>query len=128
MFDNVFSAIFLIAIHGISYFKILFILGINYVMVKSLGRSKYTPWFTWIFNIALLFLNEWCHGYLLGNLLGPGYRWLDLSYGGIMPRWEVHFNITTLRLISFNIDYYWSITGVSGVSLEVCIFLNFLYS
>lgn len=26
-----------------------------------------------------------------------------------MSRWEVLFNITILRLISFNLDYHWSL-------------------
>ena len=44
--------------------------------------------------------------------------WLD-SYGGIMPRWEVLFNITVLRLISFNMDYYFSLDRRSGSPIEV---------
>jgi protein-cysteine N-palmitoyltransferase HHAT len=34
-----------------------------------------------------------------------------------MHRWQILFNITTLRLISFNMDYYWSVT--KGTTLEV---------
>ena len=33
---------------------------------------------------------------------------LDL-YRGVMPRWEVTFNITMLRMLSFGMDYYWAL-------------------
>ena len=37
---------------------------------------------------------------------------------GIYPRWHVSFNITMLRLVSFNMDYYWAYNkaGPSDVS------------
>jgi hypothetical protein len=41
------------------------------------------------------------------------------SYGGLMARWEVLFNFTVLRLISFNLDYYWSLNSKVGSPLEV---------
>jgi hypothetical protein len=25
-----------------------------------------------------------------------------------MPRWEIHFKFAMLRMISFNMDYYWA--------------------
>ena len=34
-----------------------------------------------------------------------------------MSRWQILFNITTLRLISFNLDYFWSFRN--GTTLEV---------
>ena len=33
---------------------------------------------------------------------------LQDAYSGIYPRWHIGFNITMLRLISFNMDYYWA--------------------
>jgi D-alanyl-lipoteichoic acid acyltransferase DltB (MBOAT superfamily) len=36
-----------------------------------------------------------------------------------MSRWEILFNITILRLISFNLDYYWSLDRRSGSPIEV---------
>jgi len=40
------------------------------------------------------------------------------SYGGLIPRWEVLFNFTILRLISFNLDYYWSLNTRTSSPLE----------
>ncbi len=41
--------------------------------------------------------------------------WLsqDTVFQGAYPRWHIIFNITMLRLISFNMDYYWSRTTAS---------------
>jgi D-alanyl-lipoteichoic acid acyltransferase DltB (MBOAT superfamily) len=45
-------------------------------------------------------------------------EWLD-SYGGIMRRWEILFNITVLRLVSFNLDYFWSLDRRGSSPIEV---------
>lgn len=135
-FDYVFAIVFLVALHGISAAKVLSILYINYRLATELPR-KYVPVATWVFNIGTLFANELTKGYHLVNvfsLLSNGTwqpvshagqhegalvqwgDWLD-GFGGIMPRWEILFNLTVLRLISFNLDCYWS-HGERGTSLE----------
>lgn len=126
-FDFVFAIIFITILHGLSVFKILGILYINFKIATKLPRN-YVPTVTWVFNICTLFANELTNGLRLRNLAdlidepnGPlvhwGY-WID-SYGGILARWEVLFNITILRLISFNLDYYWGIDKGNANSLEV---------
>ncbi|KAK2601687.1 glycerol transporter [Conoideocrella luteorostrata] len=135
-FDFIFAIFFLIILHGISAFKVLSILFINFQIGRKLPR-KYVPVATWVFTISTLFANELCDGYHLRNVAGhisPPVKvkasgdltdsplmltgaWLD-SFGGIVPRWEVLFNITILRLISYNMDYYWSIDKKSANSLE----------
>ncbi|KAK3986901.1 glycerol uptake protein 1 [Cladorrhinum sp. PSN332] len=133
-FDFAFAILFLVILHGFSAAKILVILAINYKIATGLPR-KYIPAATWILNICTLFANEIGKGYSYRNIAilfaGEPARdivtdpsslvrlgeWLD-SYGGIMRRWEVLFNITVLRLVSFNLDYYWSIGGRSASPLE----------
>lgn len=132
-FDVPFSVIFLAALHGFSVFKIIAILYLNYSIAKRLPR-EYVPAATWIFNLGTLFANELCRGYSYENILAAflptptvsekgelsrnfGHT-LD-SYGGLMSRWEVLFNFTVLRLISFNLDYYWSLNSKVGSPLEV---------
>jgi hypothetical protein len=127
-FDVPFSVIFLAALHGFSILKIIAILQFNYAIATKLPR-QYVPAATWIFNIGILFANELCRGYsyerFFSNFLPTptisekqershnfGHT-LD-SYGGLMPRWEVLFNFTILRLISFNLDYYWSLNHKVG--------------
>ena len=29
-------------------------------------------------------------------------------YTGLLPRWQIHFNLTMLRLISYGMDRYWA--------------------
>lgn len=112
----------MLALHGASASKVLFLLYVNYKIGKTLPRP-YVPAATWTFNICIMFANELCAGYpfeRMAMLIAPGVsggqesllvqwgRSLD-GFGGIMPRWEVLFNIAICRMISFNMDYYWSL-------------------
>jgi len=124
-YDLIFATIFLFALHGTSAFKVFLILYANYTLATSLSRN-YIPAATWIFNIAVLFANEVCSGYPYSRLAqlvpfgaSAGWgTWLE-SYGGLIPRWEILFNITALRLISFNLDYYWSLEQRGSSPVEV---------
>lgn len=131
-FDFGFALIFLTALHGFSALKILIILYINFSIATRLSR-KYVPAATWVFNICTLFANELSEGYKLTRMLEyitpldaepglwhGGAEFLD-GYGGIMSRWEILFNLTVLRLISFNMDYYWSLDRKAGDPIEVSI-------
>lgn len=93
----------------------LFILTINFLISAKLGGSIANPILTWVFNIAILFTNELFRGYRYSAILpwfaageGSGFGNRMDQMGGAMPRWEIHFNITMLRLISYNLDHYWS--------------------
>jgi hypothetical protein len=132
-FDVPFTIIFVVALHGFSAFKIVAILYMNYYIAKNLPRL-YVPAATWIFGVGILFANEFGKGYSYAAILDvflpstptsekeqPATNFghtLD-SFGGLIPRWEVLFNFTVLRLISFNMDYYWSIASHNSNSLEV---------
>lgn len=135
-FDFYFALVFITALHGVSALKVLAILYVNYKISKSLPR-KYIPAATWLFNIGTLLANELCSGYHLewvaSLFVAPSGadkeaplvlwgRYLD-GFGGIMPRWEILFNITILRLISFNMDYYWSLDYPAASPIEVSLFL-----
>lgn len=114
------------ALHGFGAVKVVLILFLNYKITTSVPK-KYIPAATWIFNICTLFANEVFRGYPFAKMAafihggdGEG-TWGELldSYSGIMPRWEVLFNITVLRLISFSMDYYWSLNMQGGSPIEV---------
>lgn len=136
-FDLYFAIVYIFALHGSSAFKIFFILYINYTLATSL-RKEYVPAATWVFNIGVLFANEIFKGYPFAGIAGLVHPWsehagnsglhsanqswgtyLD-SHGGLLPRWEILFNITVLRLISFNLDYLWSLKSSDSSALEVC--------
>ena len=134
-YDFAFALFFLVVLHGFSAVKILVILAMNYKLATSLPR-KYIPVVSWLFNICILFANELGDGYQFRNMalsltgtpakdlvsdastLVKVGEWLD-SYGGIMRRWEILFNITVLRLVSFNLDYYWSLDRRGSSPIEV---------
>ena len=135
-FDVGFSLLFLLALHGFSAPKVLLILYINYTLAKRL-RKEYVPVATWIFNIGVLFANELGKGYPysdIANIITPWQNSAQLSvtqdsksnwgtvldtYGGLSPRWEILFNVTVLRLISFNLDYVWSLSRGASSPMEV---------
>lgn len=127
-FDFISGLVFITALHGFSALKVLTILYVNYCIAMRLPRDV-MPTVTWIFNITILFANELARGYQFSSAaeaMAPFYtgapdlgKFLD-SYGGLIPRWEVLFNITVLRLIAFNMDYYWSLArDRAGSPLEV---------
>lgn len=130
-FDFPFAFIFLAALHGFSSIKILLILYLNFSIAKRLPQ-KYIPTATWLFNIATLFANEMYDGYPLQAIAGAistqtlaakfpqenWGSWLD-GHHGLIPRWQVLFNLTVLRLISFNMDYYWSLNMNGSSPIEV---------
>ncbi|KAJ7266595.1 MBOAT, membrane-bound O-acyltransferase family-domain-containing protein [Mycena rebaudengoi] len=94
------SVAMLIALHGTSVLKILPILTAELSHLKG-------PLFSWIFNGAVLVMNDRYGGYRFGRII-PSLAYLD-SFDGIYPRWHISFNITMLRLLSFSMDYYWAV-------------------
>ena len=135
-FDAGFACLYLLALHGTSALKVVAIVYINFSLAKWLPKS-YLPLATWLFNVGVLFANEWGRGYPyveLARFLSSrnpasavpaseqaAQNWgtyLD-SYSGLQPRWEILFNITVLRLISFNLDYCWSLDRPGGSAIEV---------
>jgi protein-cysteine N-palmitoyltransferase HHAT len=115
-FDFASALVFISALYGFSALKILLIAYLNYKIATALPRGS-VPTATWMFNVGLLFANELTRGYpyaSIASFLAPYSenaikygQFLD-SYGGLMPRWEVLFKVTILRLISFNMDTYWA--------------------
>ena len=108
-FDAVFGLVFLGILHGTGLIKLGIIAGISHTIAKLYGASKLNPILTWTFVVGLLFLNEWQNGYKFAAL-HPALGALD-EFSGLLDRWHIHFNITALRLISFNLDYYWALTA-----------------
>ena len=126
-YDLVFALLLICILHGFSIVKILIILSVDYLIATKLPRSYVVP-MTWIYNVFVLFANELCKGYSytsIANVTLPFTVWdPNSNWGtfcdersGLIPRWEVLFNITILRLISFNMDCYWSGGREGGATL-----------
>ncbi|KAJ1949253.1 glycerol transporter [Linderina pennispora] len=104
-FPSIFAVVFVVVLSGTS---VVFILGLalgNYVLAKRLGGKRWAPVVFWMYNLAVLFMNEHYDGYEFGRI-SPALAWLD-GHRGILRRWDVTFNITMLRMMSFALDYHW---------------------
>ncbi|KAK7036422.1 glycerol transporter [Paramarasmius palmivorus] len=111
-FNLVCSLLFLSGLHGTSLIKIIGILTVNFLIARVCRASKLSPILTWAFNGMILFMNDRYNGYRFGDIL-PSLEILD-AFEGFHPRWHISFNITMLRLVSFNMDYYWSCRGIGS--------------
>ncbi|KIK69770.1 hypothetical protein GYMLUDRAFT_34163 [Collybiopsis luxurians FD-317 M1] len=107
-FHVVFSILFLLGLHGSSTLKVIAVISMNYCVAKISKSWKFAPVVTWVFNVGILFLNDRYNGYRFGDI-SSSLEFLDEEkYEGFYPRWYISFNITMLRLVSFNMDYYWA--------------------
>ena len=103
-----FSIAVLLVLHGSNVLKIFLIIGPCYLVGKNSPRAGrffwISPALTWSIIIASLFIIEW-------------YRWEFASissflyfldkFKGVYRRWNIIFNMSCLRIISFNLEHYW---------------------
>lgn len=101
-FDALFGLVFLFVAHGLNALKVLFHIGLCYFVTRRLrDYPKYARIFLFTYLIAALYVNDQYRDYRFYDLVVPG---LD-QYKGIIQRWDVFFNFSLLRIISFNMDY-----------------------
>ncbi|KAJ1026894.1 hypothetical protein NDA16_002188 [Ustilago loliicola] len=105
-FLTVFTSIFVFALHGTNSIKLLVILVTNYALAKSLGGSRIAPAIAFAFNIGTLFAVHWNDGFEYSKMFSV-LEFLEV-FKGLLPRWQINFNITMLRLVSFALDYHWA--------------------
>lgn len=98
----------LLLLHGFHSFKLFFFLSLTYIFSKVFGRWKYFPILIWSYSIASLFVVE----YVKINI--SAYEILCRRFPGIYPRWNVIYNFSVLRGISFAIDNHFLLTGKEG--------------
>lgn len=104
-FLAVFTAIFILALHGTNSMKLLLVCFVNFALAKALGGRAYiAPLALWIWNLTCLFTIHWNNGLPYGGM-HSALEWLD-EYQGLLPRWQINFNITMLRLLSFSLDVH----------------------
>lgn len=88
----------LVLLHGCA--AIFFLLSVlsNYTILHS---SKKSVFLLWAYNLLALFAVRLSNGFMISSAL-PALRFLN-TYRGIM-RWDICFNISVLRMISYGID------------------------
>lgn len=78
-----FSVLVVIVLHGFSTLKIALILTLNYYIAKISSSKSYTsklgPALTWVFNLAVLYLNETYDGYRFVHI-HPSLKYMVCHY------------------------------------------------
>lgn len=98
-FDCGCGLFFVLVVHGVNVWKIGFHVTVMYLFSRYVPSRKWALLLTWVYGLLTLFVNDRYRNAQTGISL------LDSGYKGLMPRWDVNFNFTLLRLISFNYDY-----------------------
>ncbi len=102
----VWTIIFILALHGTNSLKLLLCCSINYLIARTLrGTALATP-AIWTFNVATLFAVHYYEGVDLAAI-HPSLGVLEQGKG-LLTRWQINYNITMLRLVSFSLDYHWA--------------------
>ncbi|CEP07705.1 hypothetical protein [Parasitella parasitica] len=109
-FSLIISLLTVFLFHGSSTLKIIFIITTSFSIGRYCKGSKLNPILTWTFNLLVLFINEYYDGYRFSHMFGQNFQRLD-DWEGFQARWHILFNFAMLRLISFNMDYYWACTS-----------------
>lgn len=98
---------FPIALHGSHAIKTFSLALGNYFLAHWTAGTRYAPFALWTFNLAVLFSNE-----LLDR---QGFGWIHpilqdvdviFPWWGFVPRWQIFFKVTVLRMLSFGIDLH----------------------
>ncbi|KAA1094233.1 glycerol transporter [Puccinia graminis f. sp. tritici] len=116
-FQTLAAALILLLLHGSSVLIILAILILNFqvsrISIPTSPSSRFqkaaATGLVWFVNLAVLFANDYWNGYAFKNL-ASSLEFLDRpQYKGLIPRWQIGFNISLLRLISYALDYQWAV-------------------
>ncbi|GMM29634.1 O-acyltransferase [Martiniozyma asiatica (nom. inval.)] len=103
-FDLAFGLTFIFAIHGWNSLKILFHVIIMFALGKiSIKNKLLSQILLWTYGISTLFINDRYRLVKFGQLTSI-LSFMD-EFKGLISRWDVFFNFTLLRMLSFNIDY-----------------------
>lgn len=98
-FDLFFGLLFLFALHGVNSLKVMVHFVVMYFIVRQTKNSNHAKFGLWVYGVFTLFFNE------KFKLIPYYVLALDGGFKGIIPRWEVFYNISLLRIISYNLDY-----------------------
>ncbi|KAJ2780464.1 glycerol transporter [Coemansia javaensis] len=101
-----FATAFVVVLSGASIAFVAALAAGNYALARRVAGRRWAPAAIWAYNMLMLFSNEHFRGYRFGAV-HEGLAWLD-SHRGLLRRWDITFNLTMLRMVSFAIDHHWS--------------------
>ncbi|PWN54340.1 hypothetical protein IE53DRAFT_308466 [Violaceomyces palustris] len=107
-----FTTIFVLALHGTNALKLVLMCALNFALAKALGGTRLAPVAIWALNVAALFTIHWNDGIKYASM-SSSLAFLD-GYQGLLPRWQINYNITMLRLVSFSLDLHWARQVAAG--------------
>ena len=106
---------FLIFLFGIGGFFLWFLFSLsNYLIEKAFGRHRYFPILLWTFSIYSLYYNYFYRNEpflmikVVNNSIG---EYLHQSYKDSLVPWNMVYNMTILRIISYGLDKHWAFVG-----------------
>ena len=97
---------FIIFLHGGKSIWPLLIAGVTYWIGKVWKGSRLNPVLTWVFCVAMVVASDYLRGFQTWSWLGTPLWFLE-RWGSGVYAWQTQFNLTMLRLISFNMERYW---------------------
>lgn len=104
-FDFAFGIAFVIAAYGVNCFKFFAEILITYVVVNAFKfNRRLSTLLSWAVGVSLLFFNDKYSGYPYGRI-SPKLSSLDDQFKGLIPRWDVFYNFTLLKMLSYNLDF-----------------------
>lgn len=112
-FDFGFGLIFLFVAHGFNSSKILIHIFINFAIGKYIHNKRVAYYVTWGYGILTLFINDNYRNFKFG------VSFIDNGFKGIIERWDVMFNFTLLRMLSFNLDYFERLDNIHNSKKEI---------
>lgn len=112
----------LLFLHGLNSIFIVLLMTVNY-MINIIGNKyhlKLIPILTWSWALFSLLGSEWLFHKITFKTISFGYlSYLDnVIFKGGYHRWWVIYNISVLRMISFNMDYYYSLLANRSITSE----------
>lgn len=98
-FDLGFGLFFLVGMHGFNSLKIVAHVLIMFAIGRTSTKNQIVcQCLLWGYGLSTLFIND------RFKAVPFGIEFMD-NFRGLISRWDVFFNFTLLRMLSFNIDY-----------------------
>lgn len=98
LFDLVFGIIYLVALHGTNVLKIAIHVCVMFALAKCIQDIRVARILLWAYGVLTLFINETLRNASFTSVF-------PYEFTGIVARWDVFYNFTLLRMLSFGLDY-----------------------
>ena len=98
---------FIIFLHGGKSVWPLSIAAASFWIGRVFKGSRWNPLLTWIFCLSMVIASDYYRGFQRWRWSGTPLAFLE-GWGNGVYSWQTQFNLTMLRLVSFNMERYWA--------------------